>query len=45
MRSKEVGEAARRYGIGVMMTDVNGGNYVVRAHPAVPCGLVREQRC
>lgn len=39
-----VGEAANRYGMGILVTDVGGGNYVVRAHPAVPHGLVRERR-
>ena len=39
-----VGEAAARYGTGIMITEVGEGSYVVRAHPAVPFGLVREQR-
>lgn len=38
-----VGEAADRYGTGIMVTDMGDGTYVVRAHPAVPHGLVREQ--
>ncbi|HJV98568.1 MAG TPA: hypothetical protein VJ617_05685 [Arthrobacter sp.] len=41
---RAVGEAADRYGTGIMITDVGGGGYVVRAHPAVPHGLVRERR-
>lgn len=41
---RAVGEAADRHGIGIMITDVGGGCYVVRAHPAVPYGLVRDQR-
>lgn len=36
--------AADRYGTGIMITDVGGGSYVVRAHPAVPYGLVRERQ-
>ena len=39
-----VGEAAARYGTGIMITEVGEGSFVVRAHPAVPFGLVREQR-
>ena len=39
-----VGEAAQRYGTGIMITEVGEGSFVVRAHPAVPFGLVREQR-
>ncbi|MFD5276958.1 hypothetical protein ACFWIX_05285 [Pseudarthrobacter sp. NPDC058362] len=40
---RTVGDAAERYGTGIMITDVGDGCYVVRAHPAVPYGLVREQ--
>ncbi|MEQ7739656.1 hypothetical protein, partial [Escherichia coli] len=40
---RTVGKAADRYATGIMITDVGGGAYVVRAHPAVPHGLVREQ--
>ncbi|GAB5077970.1 hypothetical protein [Arthrobacter sp. AD-310] len=40
---RTVGEAADRYGTGILVTDVGEGTYVVRAHPAVPHGLVREQ--
>lgn len=39
-----VQEAADRHSIGIMITHVGEGCYVVRAHPAVPHGLVREQR-
>ena len=39
---RAVGGAADRHGTGIMITDVGGGRYVVRAHPAVPHGLVRE---
>nr|WP_258868583.1 hypothetical protein [Arthrobacter sp. RT-1] len=38
----EVREAADRYSTGIMITDVGEGCYVVRAHPAVPHGLIRE---
>lgn len=40
---REVGEAADRYAMGIMITDVGGGAYVVRAHPSVPHGMVRGQ--
>ncbi|TDL33252.1 hypothetical protein [Arthrobacter nitrophenolicus] len=40
-----VEEAANRYGTGIMVTEVGEGSYVVRAHPAVPHGLVRQQGC
>lgn len=40
---RAVGEAAERYATGIMITDIGEGCYVVRAHPAVPYGLVREQ--
>jgi hypothetical protein len=39
---REVREAADRYSTGIMITDVGEGCYVVRAHPAVPHGLIRE---
>lgn len=40
---RTVGEAAERYGTGIMITELGEGYYVVRAHPAVPFGLVRQQ--
>jgi hypothetical protein len=40
---RTVSAAADRYGTGILITDTGGGTYVVRAHPAVPHGLVREQ--
>ena len=40
-----VGEAADRYGTGILVTEIGEGCYVVRAHPAVPHGLVRQQGC
>ena len=36
-------ESAAHHGIGVMVTRIGIGSYIVRAHPAVPCGLVRQQ--
>ena len=39
---RSVSAAADRHGTGIMITDLGGGCYVVRAHPAVPHGLVRE---
>ncbi|WP_309107673.1 hypothetical protein [Arthrobacter sp.] len=39
----EVAEAAMHYGIGVLITRIGAGRYIVRAHPAVPFGLVRQQ--
>jgi hypothetical protein len=38
-----VGEAADQYGTGILVTELGEGCYVVRAHPAVPHGLVRHQ--
>lgn len=35
--------AAELYRIGVMITRTGPGHYVVRAHPAVPHGLIRHQ--
>ena len=39
---RRVGEAADRYGTGILVTEIGEGCYVVRAHPAVPHGLVRH---
>ncbi|MEW1986399.1 hypothetical protein [Pseudarthrobacter oxydans] len=38
-----VTQAARRNDMGIMVTDIGMGQYVVRAHPAVPVDLVRHQ--
>jgi hypothetical protein len=35
--------AATRHQTGIMITPTGLGRYVVRAHPAVPFGLVRQQ--
>ncbi|MDQ0618115.1 hypothetical protein [Arthrobacter globiformis] len=36
-------EAAKRHETGVMVTRIGPGSYIVRAHPAVPYGLIRQQ--
>lgn len=36
-------ETAAHHGMGVLVTRTGGGIYIVRAHPAVPSGLVRQQ--
>lgn len=38
-----VTEAATRHQTGVMVTRIGPGRYIVRAHPAVPFGLTRQQ--
>jgi hypothetical protein len=38
-----VTEAAVRHKTGVLVTRVGPGSYIVRAHPAVPYGLTRQQ--
>lgn len=37
-----VRKAADQFSMGIMITYVGEGCYVVRAHPSVPHGLVRE---
>jgi len=39
-----VKEAADRHQTGVMVTRTAPGRYVVRAHPAVPHGLIRQRQ-
>lgn len=39
----QVTEAAVRHQTGVLVTRVGPGSYIVRAHPAVPYGLTRQQ--
>jgi len=34
---------AIHHGIGVLVTRTGAGRYIVRAHPAVPYGLIRQQ--
>jgi hypothetical protein len=36
-------DAATRHQTGIMVTRVAPGRYIVRAHPAVPFGLTRQQ--
>jgi hypothetical protein len=36
-------ETAKRHETGVMVTRIGTGRYIVRAHPAVPYGLIRQQ--
>ncbi len=36
-------DAASRHQTGIMVTRVGAGRYIVRAHPAVPYGLTRQQ--
>ena len=38
----QVTPAASRNGMGVMATEIQKGYFVVRAHPAVPFGLIRR---
>jgi hypothetical protein len=39
----QITEAAKRHVTGVMVTRIGPGRYIVRAHPAVPYGLIRQQ--
>lgn len=36
-------ETAAHHRIGILVTRTGAGSYIVRAHPAVPYGLVRQQ--
>jgi hypothetical protein len=36
-------ETAAHHRIGILVTLAGAGSYIVRAHPAVPYGLVRQQ--
>jgi hypothetical protein len=36
-------EAATEHGTGIMITRLGPGHYIVRAHPEVPHGLIRQQ--
>lgn len=38
-----VQKAATEHKIGILVTRIDAGRYVVRAHPAVPFGLVRQR--
>jgi hypothetical protein len=35
-------KAATRHRTGILVTRIGAGNYTVRAHPAVPFGLIRQ---
>ena len=35
--------AAAHHRVGVLVTRTGAGSYMVRAHPAVPFGLIRQQ--
>jgi len=36
-------KTATHHRVGVLVTRTGAGSYIVRAHPAVPYGLVRQQ--
>ncbi|BCW05773.1 MULTISPECIES: hypothetical protein [unclassified Arthrobacter] len=38
-----VQKAARKHRIGILVTRIETGRYIVRAHPAVPFGLIRQR--
>jgi hypothetical protein len=38
-----VKDAAARHETGIIITRTGPGRYIVRAHPAVPFGLIRQQ--
>ena len=38
-----VRHAAVRHQTGIMVTRTGPGQYIIRAHPAVPFGLIRQQ--
>lgn len=38
-----VQEAATEHRTGILITRIDVGRYIVRAHPAVPFGLIRQQ--
>lgn len=35
--------AATRHNVGIMVTRIGPGHYVVRAHPQVPAGMIRRR--
>lgn len=39
----QVMEAAKRHHLGIMVTRLDTGWYIVRVHPEVPFGLTRQQ--
>lgn len=38
-----VQKAANEHRTGILVTRIDAGRYIVRAHPAVPFGLVRQR--
>jgi hypothetical protein len=38
-----IAEAAAHHRVGVLATRTGAGSYIVRAHPAIPFGLIRQQ--
>lgn len=36
-------KAAAEHRVGILVTRIDTGRYIVRAHPAVPFGLIRQQ--
>lgn len=38
-----IAESAEHHKTGVLVTRIGAGSYIVRAHPAVPYGLIRQQ--
>lgn len=40
---ERIKDAATRHHTGIMVTRLAPGRYIVRAHPAVPFGLTRQQ--
>lgn len=41
----QVMKAATKHRVGIMVTRLDAGWYMVRAHPEVPFGLTRQQHC
>ena len=39
----QVTQAAAHYRMGVLVTRLGAGRYIVRAHPGVPFGLIRKK--
>ncbi|WP_309108888.1 hypothetical protein [Arthrobacter sp.] len=39
-----VTKTATHHRVGVLVTPTGAGSYIVRAHPAVPYGLIRQQQ-
>lgn len=37
-------ETARHHSTGILVTRIGVGSYIIRAHPGVPYGLIRQQQ-